>query len=91
MDGTIFVDVRPESRWKAGHIKGAKALSHFLEPETEAKAANRSRIVVLYCESATCLAAVSAARKLGPKASNLAVYTGGWAEWSRLGLPISSD
>ncbi len=84
---TLFVDVREEDEWERGHIPGAILVpkSH-LEVEIEARVADRTRPIVLYCAGG--IRSVFAARALHEMGySSVVSMSGGFTEWTALGLP----
>ena len=50
----VFVDVRPRDEWDEGHLPGAVHLPrNNLESRVEALLPDKSRTLVVYCESGT--------------------------------------
>lgn len=84
---TLFIDVREADEWERGHIPGAVLVpkSH-LEQEIEARTADRTRPVVLYCAGG--IRSVFAARTLQEMGYVAVVsMSGGFDAWNALGLP----
>ena len=84
---TLFVDIREADEWEQGHIPGAVLVprSH-LEQEIETKAADRARPLVLYCAGG--VRSVFVARTLQEMGyATVVSMSGGFAEWTALGLP----
>jgi len=82
-----LVDVREESEWKAGHIKGARYLGRgVLERDVEKALPDTNREIVLYCGGGF-RSALSAdnLQKMGYR--NVASMDGGWREWKASGGP----
>lgn len=89
-DGDVVVlDVRPETEYTAGHIRGAVSIPiHDL----------RSRLgdiphgaeVVAYCRGPYCVYADEAVRILSKKGVNAARLEDGYPEWASARLPVSS-
>lgn len=82
-----LVDVREESEFAAGHIKGARHLSKgIIERDIEKAIPDSDAEVVLYCGGGyrSALAAESLV-KMGY--SNVKSMAGGWREWQAKGLP----
>lgn len=90
----LFIDSRPKETFQAGHILGAvnipfeeykkeKALDLiFLPPEGT---------VVIYCEGSECNSSLELAKFLHKKGLiDIKIFFGGWVEWTREGLPVSS-
>ena len=91
----LFIDSRPEEAFQTGHILGAvnipfeeykkeKALDLiFLPPEGT---------VVVYCDGSECNSSLELAKVLHQKGLiDIKVFFGGWVEWTREGLPVSSE
>jgi rhodanese-related sulfurtransferase len=81
------IDVREESEWSAGHIKGAQYMGRgVLERDIEQKIPDKNAQLILYCGGGfrSALAADNL-QKMGY--SNVASMAGGWREWTGKGLP----
>jgi len=91
----LFIDSRPKESFQAGHIMGAvnipfeeykkeKALDLiFLPPEGT---------VVVYCDGSECNSSLELAKVLHRKGLlDIRIFFGGWVEWTREGLPVSSE
>ena len=90
----IFVDVRNDALYQAGHIPGAHQLDYYRPeaylPEVLGACATAQKIVV-YCTGGDCEDSELAAQLLvqaGVPRENLFVYLGGFTEWSTNGLPL---
>jgi rhodanese-related sulfurtransferase len=82
-----LVDVREESEWKAGHVKGAQYLGRgILERDVEKRFPNLDREIVLYCGGGF-RSALSAdnLQKMGYR--NVRSMDGGWRRWKEIGGP----
>ena len=82
------IDVREESEWAAGHIRGAEYLGRgVLERDIEQKVPDKSAELILYCGGGF-RSALSAdnLQKMGYR--NVASMAGGWREWTGKGLPV---
>jgi len=82
------IDVREESEWAAGHIRGAEYLGRgVLERDIEQKVPDKSAELILYCGGGF-RSALSAdnLQKMGYR--NIASMAGGWREWTGKGLPV---
>jgi rhodanese-related sulfurtransferase len=80
-----LVDVREDSEWSAGHIKGAKHLGRgVLERDVEKAIPDTAREIVLYCGGG--FRSALAAESLGKMGyTNVASMDGGWREWKASG------
>ncbi len=81
-----FVDAREDTLYKAGHIPGAINVSfdHIDKDGDKFLALPKDDLIVIYCDGGDChlshdLAEFALAQGYG----RLAVFTGGWAEWSK--------
>jgi rhodanese-related sulfurtransferase len=80
-----LVDVREESEWNAGHIRGAKYLGRgVLERDVEKRFPDLEREIVLYCGGGfrSALAADNM-QKMGYR--NVWSMDGGWRRWKEIG------
>lgn len=90
----IFLDARKEEDYQAGHIKGA--LRCFLEefdaeyPLVKDKLP-REALIITYCGGDECELSLFLARNLKNEGyGNVKIFFGGWEEWTKAGLPITS-
>lgn len=82
------IDVREESEWAAGHIKGAEYMGRgVLERDIEQKVPDKNAELILYCGGGF-RSALSADNLQKMGYSNVASMAGGWREWTTKGLPI---
>jgi rhodanese-related sulfurtransferase len=82
-----LVDVREESEFAAGHIKGARHLSKgIIERDIEKAIPDSDAEVILYCGGGyrSALAAESLVKMGYPNVKSMA---GGWREWKAKGFP----
>ena len=88
----VIIDSRKSSDHAKGYIEGSVAL-----PNTETSATSlakhiksKSTPVLFYCNGVTCGRSVAAA-KVAIKAGYTKIYwfRGGWAEWTKKGLPVT--
>ncbi|HLG20411.1 MAG TPA: rhodanese-like domain-containing protein [Bdellovibrionota bacterium] len=82
-----LIDVREESEWNAGHIKGAVHLGKgIIERDIEAKVPDKKTEIVLYCGGGfrSALAADNLQR-MGY--TNVYSMDGGWRGWTEKKLP----
>ena len=83
----MVIDIREESEWANGHIRGAEYLGRgILERDIESRVQDKSAELILYCGGGfrSALAADNL-QKMGY--SNVASMAGGWREWQAKGLP----
>lgn len=90
----VFVDVRNDALYQAGHVPGAYQLDYYrLEPYLPAvlSACGAAEKIVVYCTGGDCedseLAAVLLGQAGVPR-ERIFVYPGGFTEWSAQGLPL---
>lgn len=84
------IDVREESEWAAGHIKGAEHIGRgVLERDVEEKIPDKNAEVILYCGGGfrSALSADNLQRMGYRKVTSMA---GGWRSWKEKGYPIDS-
>jgi rhodanese-related sulfurtransferase len=92
---TLILDARPSVFFEQGHVPGAlnlardnfahdyRHLAPVLQPATD-------KPTIVYCSGGDChdsRLVANALLSLG--FSNVRVFTGGWEEWSKAGLPVS--
>lgn len=82
------IDVREESEWAAGHIRGAEYLGRgILERDIEARVPDKNAELILYCGGGFRSAlSVDNLQKMGY--ANVSSMTGGWRAWKEKGFPI---
>ncbi len=86
----LLVDVREESEWERGHIRGAVYLGKgIIERDIENLVDDLNQEIILYCGGGyrSALAADSL-QKMG--FSNVASLAEGWRGWNDRGLPTES-
>lgn len=82
------IDVREESEWAAGHIRGAEHLGRgILERDIEARVPDKNAELILYCGGGF-RSALSADNLQRMGYSNVVSMAGGWREWKAKGFPI---
>ncbi|GAC1541312.1 MAG: rhodanese-like domain-containing protein [Polyangiales bacterium] len=89
-DAFELIDVREESEWAKGHIRGARYLGRgILERDLEAAIPDLDREIVLYCGGGF-RSALSAdnLRQMGYR--NVASMDGGWRDWNARGGPVET-
>src|SRR5580658_1090493 len=84
-----LVDVREESEWAAGHVKGAAHMSKgTIERDIEEKVADKSATLVLYCGGGFRSALVADnLQKMGYR--NVISLDGGWRALKDSGLELA--
>jgi rhodanese-related sulfurtransferase len=83
----VIIDTRPESEYRAGHIRGALSVP-VDELQRRLKELPKSKEYVAYCRGPYCIyadRAVELLRKGGRRARRLAE---GFPEWKAAGLPV---
>lgn len=87
----LFVDVREDHEWQAGHAEGAIHLGKgIIERDIEARIPDRKAEIVLYCGGGYRSALVAdALQKMGYQ--NPVSMDGGWKGWVALGYPTRAD
>ena len=81
------IDVREESEWAAGHIRGAEYMGRgVLERDIEQKITDKDAELILYCGGGF-RSALSADNLQKMGYTNVASMAGGWREWNAKGFP----
>lgn len=89
--GAVFIDARKEAEFREGHVPGALSA-----PAAEAEkslpqgvlALPRGAVLAVYCEGGDCQSSLLLAKRLHDGGfQDIRVMTGGWAEWTKAGLP----
>ena len=90
----MLLDARRPSDFAAGHIPGAKAWDPYapelVSPELLGELQVAEKVFV-YCNGGDCEDSETAALQLlgfGVLPDRLAVFAGGWTEWTEAGLPV---
>jgi rhodanese-related sulfurtransferase len=79
------IDVREESEWAAGHIRGAEYMGRgVLERDIEQRVPDRNAELILYCGGGF-RSALSADNLQKMGYTNVASMAGGWREWKETG------
>lgn len=87
-DVTVL-DVRPEPEFRAGHIAGARSVP-VSELRRSLRAIPKDVEVVAYCRGPYCVYADDAVRELNRRGFHALRLEGGFPEWKKAGLPVSS-
>ncbi len=91
----LFIDSRSKENFRDSHIMEAKNIP--FETHKERKDLNVPSLplegtLVVYCDGSECQSSVELAKRLHKMDfKDIRVFFGGWAEWIREGLPISSE
>lgn len=91
--GHVVLDARPEIFHRLGHVPNAIALPRdefegYYSKVRESLEPFKRQVVLIYCSGSACEDSelvANALVKLGFK--NIAIFTGGWSEWTRENLP----
>ena len=86
-DGVHVIDVREESEWAGGHIKGAEYMGRgVLERDVEQEIPDKNTELILYCGGGF-RSALSADNLQKMGYTNVSSMAGGWREWKARGFP----
>ena len=82
------IDVREQSEWADGHIRGAEYMGRgVLERDIEQRIPDQSTELILYCGGGF-RSALSADNLRQMGYTNVASMAGGWREWKARGGPV---
>ena len=82
------IDVREESEWAAGHVRGAEYMGRgVLERDVEERIPDHATELILYCGGGF-RSALSADNLQKMGYTNVASMAGGWREWKTKGGPV---
>jgi len=87
----VFVDTRSASMYDDAHIKGAILIPAGSPPEKykEYEQALKDKVIVTYCHGVGCHLADKVANSLFDMGyKKLAIFFGGWNEWTQAGYPV---
>jgi len=91
----LFIDSRLKEAFQAGHILGARNIPFEERKEEEALGLIfllPEATVVIYCDGSECNSSLELAKLFHKKGfKDIRVFFGGWDEWVREGLPVSSE
>ena len=89
--GAVFVDVRSDKDWQAGHIPGAVHLEltkNYTAATLGAKA-KKNQDMVLYCNGTSCMRSSEASEKaVGWGYTKVHYYRLGLPDWKAAGYPV---
>ena len=81
------LDVREDSEWAAGHVRGAEHLGRgILERDIEARVPDKNAALIVYCGGGF-RSALSADNLQKMGYANVASMAGGWRAWKDRGFP----
>jgi len=88
----VVLDARAAGLFGQGHVPGARnvptAGTGEVLPE-EILALPKDGALVVYCEGGDCQSSLALARQLHDEGfRDIRVFSGGWAEWTKAGLPM---
>jgi len=86
----VVVDVRPPTAYEAAHIPGALSFPHREINEESARALDRSKIYVVYCDGIGCNGSTKGAYKLSSLGFKVKELLGGLDWWRRDGHATAS-
>jgi hydroxyacylglutathione hydrolase len=81
-----LLDVRSPSEWSAGHLPGSRNIP-VADLEQRLADIPRDRPLVVHCQSGS-RAAIAASLLCARGLTDVRVFSGGFAEWSRAGYPV---
>ena len=86
-----LIDVREESEWAAGHVRGAQHLGKgIIERDIEKKIPDKNAEIILYCGGGYRSAlSADALQRMGY--ANVASMAGGWRAWQEAGGNVTKD
>lgn len=83
----LLVDVREESEWKSGRIRGAVHMGRgIIERDIEAIVPGKETEIILYCGGGY-RSVLSAANLMKMGYTNVVSMDGGWRKWTELSFP----
>lgn len=84
------IDVREESEWAAGHVRGAEHIGKgVIERDIEERVPDKSAELILYCGGGF-RSALSADNLQRMGYTNVSSMAGGWRAWKDSGGPTQS-
>jgi len=94
-DDFTFIDARPASKFKDGHIPGALGIPYEAAKtrlSEKVMAMSRQRHLVIYCEGGDCQSSLGLGKLLAAEGfEDVRVMMVGWSEWQQAGLPAETE
>ena len=93
----LVLDARPEIFHRLGHVPGAYSLpreefENAYQALREVLESHKERWIVIYCSSVSCEDSKLVKKALSSLGfANVVVFEGGWAEWTKAGMPEEVD
>jgi len=86
--GARLIDVREDTEWANGHVRGAEHLGKgVIERDVEMAIPDKNAEVILYCGGGFRSAlATDALQRMGY--TNVFSMAGGWRAWNEAGAPV---
>lgn len=88
----VFLDARPPSDYRAGHIQGARNLpieafdKHF---DRATRDLPLESLIITYCDGETCTQSIKLTKKLKEMGyEDVRILVNGWSLWKKHGLPL---
>ncbi len=87
----VILDARAGKLFRQGHVPGALNVPAAEAGQTlpsDLLGGARDKTVVVYCEGGDCQSSLALAKRLHDEGfRDIRVFGGGWAEWTKAGLP----
>jgi len=91
----VVLDARAAELFGQGRVPGARNVPAAGEEEAlpgEVLALPRDGTLVVYCEGGDCQSSLALARRLHDSGfRDIRVFSGGWEDWTKAGLPTEKD
>lgn len=91
----VVLDARAAVLFGRGRVPGARNVPAAGREEAlpdEVLALPKDGTLVVYCEGGDCQSSLALARRLHDEGfRDIRVFSGGWADWTRAGLPTEKD
>jgi ArsR family transcriptional regulator len=84
----VLLDVRPESEYALGHIRGAVNIP-LKDLERKLKALPRKKEIIAYCRGPYCVLSFEAVATLRKRGFSARRLEGGLPEYAAAGLPVA--